>query len=148
MQELEVTVASNHRAPRVAREAIDRVTAGLPASLRENARLLVSELVTNSVRHAGLEHDAWIELRARTSEAGLRVEVLDAGPGFEHEPAHPSMYRTSGWGLYLVEQIADRWGKLPGPRSTVWFELDLDDTRRQTMAASSRATRSTSSSVL
>src|SRR2546426_800484 len=60
----------------------------------------------------------------------VRVEVADAGPGFEPEPPNPSMYQTSGWGLYLVEQIADRWGVARDSGSQVWFELDRPAAQR------------------
>src|SRR5207253_1270255 len=58
-------------------------------------------------------------------ESGLRVEVTDRGPGFEPGSPLPSMYQDSGWGLYLVEQIADRWGVKQEEGTCVWFEVDL-----------------------
>jgi anti-sigma regulatory factor (Ser/Thr protein kinase) len=87
-----------------------------------DATLLLSEVVTNSVRHAGLGDDDAIEV---VLEAGavLRVEVRDRGAGFEAAALEPDPARPSGWGLYLVEQLADRWGVDKGPPTTVWFEL-------------------------
>ena len=45
-------------------------------------------------------------------------------PGFVAGQPLPSMYQDSGWGLYLVEQIADRWGVTQDDGTCVWFELD------------------------
>jgi len=99
-------------APGNARRALDEI------------RLLVSELVTNSVRHAGMRPEEWIGLHVKVVPDSVRVEVADGGPGFETGQPLPSMYQDSGWGLYLVEQIADRWGVDHDPGTRVWFEID------------------------
>jgi anti-sigma regulatory factor (Ser/Thr protein kinase) len=91
----------------------------------ENLRLLVSELVTNSFRHAALRPAQWIGLTIRLSPALVRVEVSDEGPGFEPAVPVPSIYQESGWGLYLLDRICDRWGVDRARRSTVWFEIDM-----------------------
>lgn len=84
--------------------------------------LLVSELVTNSIRHAG---GGSIALAVQIDETKARVEVVDAGAGFAPPPApSPGEQRPSGWGLYLVERFADRWGVSDGGPTRVWFEVD------------------------
>jgi anti-sigma regulatory factor (Ser/Thr protein kinase) len=100
----------------------------LDPGVAENAELLVSELVTNSVRHAGLPDDASIEFSVRASQEVLMVEVADAGQGFDHTAPRPRAVadapETSGWGLFLVDRIADRWGAVQMDGETrVWFEL-------------------------
>ena len=101
----------------------------LERGVAENAELLVSELVTNSVRHAGLPTEASIEFCVRASPEVLMVEVADSGQGFDHiQPQRPRIVEgsasASGWGLFLVEQIADRWGAVQVDGETrVWFEL-------------------------
>jgi anti-sigma regulatory factor (Ser/Thr protein kinase) len=112
-------------APGDARHALDRLTGVVGTGRLEELRLLVSELVTNSVRHAGLTPGEWIEFRVDVSGALVRVEVADRGPGFVTARSVPSMYQDSGWGLYLVEQIADRWGVSNEGGTCVWFEVDL-----------------------
>ena len=83
--------------------------------------LLVSEVVTNAVRHAG--SPGQIELRVDGDV--LRVEVTDAMAG-RPEPRHPTPEEPSGRGLAIVETVASRWGIEPVPEGkTVWFELDL-----------------------
>ncbi len=130
MKTLDLALPSDEHAPRAARRALDKLQDEVPSGLLENARLLVSELVTNSVRHAAVGDGAVIVLTVHMSAGTVRVEVADAGPGFEPEPPNPSMYQTSGWGLYLVEQIADRWGVARDSGSQVWFELDRPAAQR------------------
>lgn len=113
----------------MARHAVAGLAPYLDRGVSENAELLVSELVTNSVRHAGLPEDASIEFSVRASAEVLMVEVADAGHGFDHTAAvRPRALvgtgDTSGWGLFLVDRIADRWGAVQTDGETrVWFEL-------------------------
>lgn len=101
----------------------------LDPGVAENAELLVSELVTNSVRHAGLPDEASIEFSVRASAEVLMVEVADAGLGFDHTKAVrpravPGRAEPSGWGLFIVDRVADRWGAVQMDGETrVWFEL-------------------------
>jgi anti-sigma regulatory factor (Ser/Thr protein kinase) len=89
--------------------------------LAETLILLVSELVTNAVRHAeGAVVRLIVSLRADV----LRVEVHDPGRGFEVKAPPSDPMRASGWGLVLVEELADRWGVDETPRTRVWFEMD------------------------
>jgi anti-sigma regulatory factor (Ser/Thr protein kinase) len=112
-------------APARAREAIDGFSGRVPEVRLRDVRLLVSELVTNAVRHAGLRAGDRIRLRASLSGPVLRVEVHDPGQGFELRAPDPDPARPSGWGLYLVEEIADRWGMEGAASGTrIWFELD------------------------
>ena len=75
-----------------------------------DVRLLVSELVTNAVRHANLATGDVIELVVELADHKLRVEVHDPGGGFVPSAPSPDPARPSGWGLYLVAELADRWG--------------------------------------
>ena len=113
----------------MARHAVAGLAPYLDAGVAENAELLVSELVTNSVRHAGLPEDASIEFSVRASSEVLMVEVADSGNGFDHatQPRPrvlSGVAEASGWGLFLVEHISDRWGAVQMDGETrVWFEL-------------------------
>jgi anti-sigma regulatory factor (Ser/Thr protein kinase) len=119
--------ASARDTPAVARHELDR---WLPESLQESARgavrLLVSELVTNSVRH-GADDTEPVALVARIDDGTIRVEVRDRGAGFE--PVRPVPRGAAGgfggYGLYLVERMASRWGVDTRDGTRVWFELDL-----------------------
>ncbi|MFN2616760.1 MAG: SpoIIE family protein phosphatase [Thermoleophilaceae bacterium] len=107
-----------------ARRAIDQLESELDRALVTNLRLLVSELVTNSIRHSGAGPEELVELSAIVLADRVRVEVLDRGPGFEPRAVTPDRELGSGWGLYLVDQLADRWGVVTDGSTRVWFEID------------------------
>ena len=110
--------------PGAARTAVGERGLSIPARVLPDLQLLVSELVTNSVRHADLAPGQRIELRVQVAPGSVRVEVEDPGRGFTPMPRRPGDRRDDGWGLYLVEHIADRWGVIDGPPAIVWFEMD------------------------
>lgn len=88
--------------------------------LVETAQLLVSEVVTNALVHAGTP----IDFHASVGDAGLRVEVTDGST----QPPVPRAYSTTagtGRGLRLLHQLVDRWGTTAHEDGkTVWFEMD------------------------
>lgn len=113
------------QAPGLARQAIREV---LPswrlAPLEEPALLLVSELVTNAIRHAR-NGDRMIALRLETTADGLRIEVHDGDPRWP-QPGTPDSLDESGFGFVLVEALARTWGVTDlAVGKAVWAELDL-----------------------
>jgi anti-sigma regulatory factor (Ser/Thr protein kinase) len=88
-----------------------------------DAQLLLTELVANAVR-AG--RGAPIELVVRATEETLRVEVANAGGDFDPtDLPGPSIERAGGWGLRIVDALAQRWGVEPTDGGVlVWFEVD------------------------
>src|SRR6266513_5304447 len=90
----------------------------------DDMRLLTSELVSNSVRHAGPSKAAPIHVRVSVTAATVRVAVVDSGPGFDPTPKAIKPDDDAGWGLFLLERLADRWGMDSNGETTVWFELD------------------------
>jgi anti-sigma regulatory factor (Ser/Thr protein kinase) len=107
-----------------ARHALDGLSADIPDGRMRDVRLLVSELVTNAVRHANLDAGDVIVLVIDVADHTLRVEVHDPGGGFVPSAPSPDPARPSGWGLYLVAELADRWGVDSDEETLVWFELD------------------------
>ena len=79
-----------------ARRMIDQLDGELPEDVLANARLLVSELVSNAVEH--VSEDGEIELRVALRDDVLRVEVTDPGPGFAPRPRDARSQKDSGWG--------------------------------------------------
>jgi anti-sigma regulatory factor (Ser/Thr protein kinase) len=118
---IDVELPSTPSAPARARGALDEMEGKLSPERMRDVRLLVSELVTNAVRHSGGEA---VRLVAALDGARLRIEVHDPGRGFELKPPSDDPLRASGWGLVLVEELADRWGIDHHPRTRVWFEMD------------------------
>lgn len=111
-----------------ARALVDSLQGRLPERVLEDARLLVSELVTNSLRHASLRPDQPIELSLTLDDSVLRAEVRDFGKGFEHEPRTPQPEGEAGWGLFLVAKLAARWDVQTEGPTRVWFELPVATT--------------------
>lgn len=110
-----------------ARDAMDRFRGQLSDRTIEDARLLISELVTNSLRHASLRPDQPIEITFDVDGRRLHVEVVDHGPGFAMRPSTVGTMRGSGWGLFLVAQLASTWGMSGNGDTRVWFELESPD---------------------
>ena len=110
--------------PALARHELERwLPDSVPEDERGALRLLVSELVTNSIRHV-VDSTRPVVLAVRIAAEAIRVEVHDGGPGFE--PARPEPRGADGgYGLFLVERMASRWGVDTRDGTRVWFELDL-----------------------
>ena len=86
----------------------------------DTLRLLVSELVTNAVRHG--DGSDPVEVHAHWN-AEVRVEVSDHGVGFSPTPRFGRSDEPGGFGLFLVGRLADRWGVETTDGTTVWFVL-------------------------
>jgi anti-sigma regulatory factor (Ser/Thr protein kinase) len=109
-----------------ARLALSDLDNHLDASVAFDIRLLVSELVTNSVKHARVSEDDSIMLGVKIDGNIVRIEVRDPGPGFDPPPTAPPEDADEGWGLFLVEQLADEWG-VERDRQCVWFQIDCSN---------------------
>ena len=104
-----------------ARSALSRLRGDLEAPLLETMRLLVTELIANSVKHASADA---VGLKVVVGRSAVLVEVRDEGPGFEPVDRVEGQDEGSGWGLFLVDRMADRWGVAREDAATrVWFEL-------------------------
>jgi anti-sigma regulatory factor (Ser/Thr protein kinase) len=110
--------------PRTARDAARALSPPISERRLDDVRLLISEMVTNSIRHAGMRPEEWIRVRMQIGGGRVRIEVSDPGAGFER-PLNPEPLSESGWGMYLLEEIADRWGVDRNGATRVWFEIDL-----------------------
>ncbi len=92
--------------------------------------LLITELVTNSVRHADMPDHSELELRIEPTASRLMAEVCDRGSGFHVRDAVDQQREVGGLGLLLVDRLSDSWGIERESDSTcVWFEIDLEAER-------------------
>ena len=117
-------LAATAQAPGLARQAThEALAAWQVAHLEETALLLVSELVTNAVRHARTGGTA-VVLRLETAGSWLRIEVHDADPRMP-QPRTPDQLDESGFGFVLLDALADKWGVREATiGKAVWAELD------------------------
>ena len=107
-----------------ARAALKRLQDDVPPAVLDDLRLLVSELVTNSYRHARAATPATATLAVDVDRGRVHVDVADHGAGFEPTlPKKSPPDRASGWGLTIVDRVADRWGVTRDDGTHVWFEL-------------------------
>jgi anti-sigma regulatory factor (Ser/Thr protein kinase) len=132
---IEVEFEAGPTAAGSARNALLALEGRVGDELLANVRLLVSELVTNSVRHSGIQNHDTVRMQVQVSESTLRVEVVDPGEGFAPKPRDADRSRPGGWGLYLVDQLSDRWGVARDHMNRVWFEMDYDGARGAEYAA-------------
>ena len=110
-----------------ARHAIEELADQEQLPRIDDLRLLVSELVTNSVLHGRAGPDDRVEMHVARPNGCVRVEVCDDGDRWA-EPFRStsidSPAPSGGWGLMLVGALADRWGIEVDEGTCVWFELE------------------------
>ncbi len=122
---LRISLERDLQAPSLARAAVAGFTekSELPQASMATLVLLVSELVSNAVVHSDAPPTSDIELRARLiGQGAVRVEVADQGSGFTVIPRDPAQLK-GGYGLYLVDRQAARWGVERKGGTCVWFEI-------------------------
>lgn len=113
-REITLKVAANEAAPSRSRSHLEEIKRFLEPRY-EDVALVVSELVTNSVKH-GSPGD--IQVMVKTTDDSIRLEVRDSGTGFD-----TSTPRGEGMGLKIIEALADDWGISRDGEFVVWVEL-------------------------
>ena len=125
----DIRLPASEQSVSIGRQLVESLSLRLPAELHEDLRLLVSEMITNAVRHGtptGERPGATIRIRIGVEHQLLRVEVHDQGSGFEPLMRGPTSDLGSGWGVHFVNELAARWGTGRGPDGWfVWFELSV-----------------------
>jgi anti-sigma regulatory factor (Ser/Thr protein kinase) len=118
---LTVDIPRDPMAPAAARRAIEGLSGRVAEDVIPDVRLLVSEVITNSVKYGG---QGAVRLQIETGGLRkLRVEVIDQGVGFVPVARDRPATEVGGWGLHLVQTLSDRWGVHEGS-THVWFEID------------------------
>jgi anti-sigma regulatory factor (Ser/Thr protein kinase) len=116
-----VDIPRDPHAPAVARRAVERLEGSVDDDLIPEIKLLVSELITNSVKYGG---EGAITLKVDADRPSkVRAEVIDQGAGFIPVARDRPATEVGGWGLHLVQTLANRWGVHEGS-THVWFEIE------------------------
>jgi anti-sigma regulatory factor (Ser/Thr protein kinase) len=124
-ESLTLRISGGPTAPSRARTALRSLERTLE-ELNDDVSLLVSELVTNSVRHGFARTEDAIGIAAIISANRVRIEVTDDGPGFDRSELERH-HEVGGFGLELVDRLTNRWGFTRDPQACVWFEIDRVD---------------------
>lgn len=126
MFDFDLRLVPDASAPAAARRALAGLRSSLGEEATEEATLLLSEVVTNAVRHADLDERDAIRVHVRLHPGVVRIDVSDPGVGFD--PGRDRIDEPeAGWGLRLLDRLATRWGVERGVRTTVWFEVATRD---------------------
>jgi anti-sigma regulatory factor (Ser/Thr protein kinase) len=123
MKSVELLLPAVPTAPAEARAVVEAIGSDLPEPVLIDAKLLMTEIVGNAIKHAGRDIQAVIIRIVRNHF--FRVEVVDPGPMFDPKPRPPGV-GVGGRGLFLVDSVANAWGVEPDEAGKkVWFELRL-----------------------
>jgi anti-sigma regulatory factor (Ser/Thr protein kinase) len=124
-ERIELRLPHASEAASEARDAIrQRLEGFVPDERVDEIVLITDELVTNAIRHAQPEEAGGIGLYLEIQRERIRVVVTDGSPRFEWS-TRASTELAGGFGLVLVDRLADRWGLSLDGRKGVWFEVDL-----------------------
>jgi anti-sigma regulatory factor (Ser/Thr protein kinase) len=136
---LQVRLPLDGRAPGAARIVVGRLRGRVPALVLEDALLVVSELVTNSVCHSGAS-DGAIVVRVELTGTMVRLEAEDPGRGGVIAPRAPDL--SGGFGLNLVQGLCERWGleRVATGGTRVWAQLARASAPAPAEASGGRAT--------
>ena len=120
----QITVPAGPAAPTTARRALTHwLSVHTTNGLRSDAPLVVSELVTNSLRHAGLPTTATIRVSAALADGVLRIEVEDGGTSGAIVRREPNRDSSGGFGLNIIDALALRWGVERANSTLFWVEF-------------------------
>jgi anti-sigma regulatory factor (Ser/Thr protein kinase) len=125
---VDIELPARPQASRLARLALDGwLNRTVGPSRADDVRLAAVEIVSNAIRHAGLRADETVRLSTAVDDGSVRVEVEQPTPAADVRIVpEPERAVGGGFGLVLVDRIADRWGAERGPPGRVWFEIDRD----------------------
>jgi serine/threonine-protein kinase RsbW len=135
---LQMSLPLDGRGPRAARIVLEDLRGRITPSVLGDAQLVVSELVTNAVRHSGVCAGGAVVLRVELAGTMVRVEVTDPGGGDVIAPRAPDLEHGGGFGLHVVRALSERWGleQVAAGGTRVWAQLprvspSADDSARE-----------------
>jgi|SRR5947209_18275715 len=111
-------------APARARRALSELRGPLGNGRYPDIELMLSELISNALRHGQHGGGLSIRLQIDALPALVRVTVGDDGLGFEPPALVANVEGADGRGLLIVDRLSDRWGVDAQAPTSVWFEVD------------------------
>jgi anti-sigma regulatory factor (Ser/Thr protein kinase) len=119
---LSLEVPCDLHAPVAVRDALAEIHDG--AWSLDDGRLIASELVGNAVRHSGCQDEHRLQIEVRLRDGRLLISVHDPGlSGQAARPAGDDNSALGGWGLQIIEELAEAWGTERPDGYRVWAEL-------------------------
>jgi len=113
-------------APSLGRKLLKGILEKIPHAALADVLLVLTELVTNSVRHAPYGPERAVEVRVNVDQQVVTLEVCDPSPSVDPEIVpEPRGMQGGGWGLVLVDMLSTRWGVRTNGHTCVWAEFDL-----------------------
>lgn len=122
--EVRKEIPNGPEAAALARRVLDPFESRVPEDVLVDVRLVLSEIVTNSYKHAGSPEGTPIEITVRDSQDVLRLDVIDRSI-FDPTPETTEELRSVKWGLVVVDRVADDWGRIS--EGGIWAEFRLRD---------------------
>jgi anti-sigma regulatory factor (Ser/Thr protein kinase) len=120
--EIRRDIATGLQAPAEARHLVNSLADDISAPILDDIRLVTSELVTNSVKHAGNPPGHPIHVILDLNPDRVHLEVVDRSV-FDPTPETSTELREVKWGLVLLDRIADDWGRIS--EGGIWAEFGL-----------------------
>jgi anti-sigma regulatory factor (Ser/Thr protein kinase) len=134
--ELTRTYPADPATPRRLREDVAAAIAPLLGPRRlADVELMAGEVATNAILHS--EGDDAVELRIRLDGDSMRIEITNTGASFD--PNAPQRRDgPSGWGLRILDYLADDWGVEVSSPNVVWFRVDVQPSSAEPPARTAR----------
>ena len=122
--EFRLTVPAHALSLGIVRRAVQGLRDACGDEVTSRLAVIFSELVTNAIRHSGLQESDKVEVLLMVGPEGIRGHVVDAGRGFDPQtiPERRPL-QEGGFGLRIVQELASDWGVEADGRTRVWFEL-------------------------
>ena len=122
--ELSIQIPATPDAPRLGRQALDGWLQQLVGPGRaDDARLIATELLSNAVRHGDIPPGEALTLSLETSDGTVTIIVEQPTSASSARIADRSEQAAGGFGLLLVDRLADSWGVEHGRPGRVWFAI-------------------------
>jgi serine/threonine-protein kinase RsbW len=104
--------------------AAELATAGVAEEVRQDAMLVISELVSNAVKHGAALPEGEVRVSWLIDDVCLHIAITDGGAATRPNPAVATVFALGGRGLDIVRMVSRQWGVTQeGTSVTVWADI-------------------------